>query len=136
MPSVEPSDFVTLWEMWRDYQHKIVPYCTIITTAGTDLLRPEHKRTPLVLRRDMELSWLDRSNNDPTALLSLPTPSHDDEMEVYEASILVNTVATSYLNSLMRKVAISAVLSVDRQYSLPSLEYGEVLGRGMLVSRE
>lgn len=91
----EPFAFVRLWEMWRYSQGKTVPSCTIITAAGNDLLRPNHERIPLVLRRDMEVFWLDHSIHDPTALGSLLAPSHDDGMEVYEVSTLVTFAPTS-----------------------------------------
>ena len=70
-----------------------IPTCAIITTSANELLRPIHHRMPVILPRNMEGFWLDRSIEDPSALSSVLTPYPDDAMEAYEVSTLVNSVA-------------------------------------------
>ena len=48
---------------------------------------------PVILPREMEGFWLDRSIQDTRALRSVLTPYPDDAMEAYEVSTLVNSVA-------------------------------------------
>ena len=48
---------------------------------------------PVILPREMEGLWLDRSIEDPSALSSVLTPYPDDAMEAYEVSTVVNSVA-------------------------------------------
>ncbi len=93
MRSGEPFAFAGLWETWRDPEGTVIPSCTIITTTPNELLKPIHNRMPVILPRDIEDFWLDESVDDPAALTSVLTPYPDDEMEVYEVSSLVNSVA-------------------------------------------
>ena len=93
MRSGEPFAFAGLWSVWRDPDGNRIPSCTIITTAANDLLRPIHDRMPVILPREMEELWLDRSVEDPGALSSVLTPHADDAMDAYEVSTLVNSAA-------------------------------------------
>ena len=91
MRSGEPFAFAGLWSVWRDPDGNRIPSCAIITTTANDLLRPVHDRMPVVLPRELEELWLDRSIDDPGALGSVLTPYLDDAMEAYEVSTLVNS---------------------------------------------
>ena len=93
MRSREPFAFAGLWSVWRDPDGNRIPSCAIITTTANDLLRPVHDRMPVVLPRELEELWLDRSIDDPGALGSVLTPYLDDAMEAYEVSTLVNSAA-------------------------------------------
>ena len=94
MRSGEPFAFAGLWETWRDPEGEVVPSCTILTTEANDLLRPIHDRMPVILSRDDEDFWLDRSESDPAALANVLNPYPTNEMDAYEVSPLVN----SYVN--------------------------------------
>ncbi len=89
----EPFAFAGLWSVWRDPDGNRIPSCAIITTSANDLLRPVHNRMPVILPREMEDFWLDESVDDPDALRSILTPHPGDEMDAYEVSSLVNSVA-------------------------------------------
>ena len=91
--SGEPFAFAGIWSMWKDPEDNSIPTCAIITTSANELLRPIHHRMPVILPREMEGFWLDRSIQDPGALRSVLTPYPDDAMEAYEVSTLVNSVA-------------------------------------------
>ena len=93
MRSGEPFAFAGLWETWKDPEGIVIPSCAIITTTPNDLLNPIHNRMPVILPRDVEDFWLDDSVDDPAALTSVLTPYPNDDMEVYEVSSLVNSVA-------------------------------------------
>ena len=93
MASGEPFAFACIWSMWKDPEDNSIPTCAIITTSANELLRPIHHRMPVILPREMEGFWLDRSIQDPGALRSVLTPYPDDAMEAYEVSTLVNSVA-------------------------------------------
>ena len=91
--SGEPFAFAGIWSVWKDAEGNRRPTCAIITTAANELLKPIHHRMPVILPRDMEGLWLDRSIEDPNRLQSVLTPYPDDAMEAYEVSTLVNSVA-------------------------------------------
>ena len=93
MRSGEPFAFAGLWSVWRDPDGNRIPLCAIITTSANDQLKPIHDRMPVILPRDVEEFWLDRSMDDPDALSSVLTPYDDDTMEAYEVSTLVNPAA-------------------------------------------
>jgi putative SOS response-associated peptidase YedK len=48
---------------------------------------------PVILPKEMEELWLDRSVDDPGALGSVLNPYPDEEMEAFEVSTLVNSHA-------------------------------------------
>ena len=93
MRSGEPFAFAGIWSMWKDPEGNRTPTCAIITTSANELLKPIHHRMPVILPRDMEGFWLDRSVEDPGELRSVLTPYPDAAMEAYEVSTLVNSVA-------------------------------------------
>ena len=93
MRSREPFAFAGLWSVWRDPDGNRIPSCAIITTTANDLLRLVHDRMPVVLPRELEELWLDRSIDGPGALGSVLTPYLDGAMEAYEVSTLVNSAA-------------------------------------------
>ncbi len=93
MRSGDPFAFAGLWSVWKDPDGNAIPSCSVITTTANDLLRPIHDRMPVVLPREMEEFWLDRSVDDPNALRSVLSPYPNDAMEAYEVSTLVNSAA-------------------------------------------
>ena len=90
MKSGEPFAFAGLWDSWRDPGGDIVRSCTIITTEPNELLRPIHKRMPVILRRELESFWLDHDVEDPFALGNILGPYPAEAMQAYEVSSLVN----------------------------------------------
>ena len=113
MRSGEPFAFAGLWSVWRDPDGNRVPSCAIITTVANDLLSPIHDRMPVILPREMEDFWLDDSVDDPAALGSVLTPHAGDDMEAYEVSRLVNSVAND---------GPEVIEAVDRSASPPLFE--------------
>ena len=93
MRSGEPFAFAGLWSMWRDPDGNRISSCAIITAAVNELLKPIHDRMPVILPRELEELWLDRSIDDPGALSSVLNPYPDEEMEAFEVSTLVNSAA-------------------------------------------
>ena len=93
MASGEPFAFAGLWSVWKDPDGDRIPSCSIITTEANDLLRPIHERMPVILPREMEEFWLDKSLEDSGALGGLLVPDPGGAMEAYEVSTLVNSAA-------------------------------------------
>ena len=91
--SGEPFAFAGIWSMWKDTEGNSIPTCAIITTSANELLKPIHHRMPVILPREMEGFWLDRSIQGTTELRSMLAPYADDAMEAYEVSTFVNSVA-------------------------------------------
>ena len=69
-----------------------VSSCVILTTAPNELIEPIHDRMPVILHREDEALWLDRSVQDSAKLLPLLRPYESDAMEAYPVSFLVNDV--------------------------------------------
>jgi putative SOS response-associated peptidase YedK len=65
--------------------------CTIITTTPNTLMESIHQRMPVILPREAESVWLDRTIEDPAVLLPLLAPYPADEMDAYAVSTFVNS---------------------------------------------
>jgi putative SOS response-associated peptidase YedK len=87
----EPFAFAGLWDTWRDPDGNPVTSCTLITTAPNELVAPVHNRMPVILRPEVEGLWLDRSVEDPQALLPLLVPYPAELMSAYPVSRRVNS---------------------------------------------
>ena len=89
--SREPFGMAGLWEVWKAPTGEWVHSCTIVTTTPNALLEPIHDRMPVILPREAEEHWLERTNRDPSTLVGLLAPYPSDEMEAYAVSSRVNS---------------------------------------------
>ena len=90
MKTKEPFAFAGLWDRWES-NDEIIHSCTIITTNPNPLVQGIHDRMPVILTKEAEQMWLDRSIEDPAYLKGLLTPYVEDEMERYPISSHVNS---------------------------------------------
>jgi putative SOS response-associated peptidase YedK len=91
LKSREPFGFAGLWETWKAPSGEVIHSCTIITTTPNPLMAAIHNRMPVIVSREAEGIWLDRSLEDPHKLLPLLVPYSATEMIAYEVSLLVNS---------------------------------------------
>jgi putative SOS response-associated peptidase YedK len=54
----QPSAFAGLWDLWRDPEGQTLYTFTIFTTVPNALLRPIHKRMPVIFDRLSAKQWL------------------------------------------------------------------------------
>lgn len=83
--------FAGLWERWVADDGKEVTSCAIVTTEANALLRDIHPRMPVILRREAEAVWLDRTIQDTSYLQDLLVPYPSEAMDVYDVSPVVNS---------------------------------------------
>lgn len=82
-----------LYDTWGSPDGSKISSCTIITTGSSKIMEGIHDRMPIILRKEDEATWLDRSIQDPKLLLSLlQRPYPDDDMRVYPVSKAVGNV--------------------------------------------
>ncbi|GGF63890.1 putative SOS response-associated peptidase YoqW [Paenibacillus albidus] len=81
-----------IYDTWVDSQGSKLNTCSIITTEASHLLAPIHHRMPVILDRDTEVQWLDRSQRDPAALVRLLRPYPAEPMRAYAVSRAVGNV--------------------------------------------
>ncbi|MCA0753958.1 SOS response-associated peptidase [Paenibacillus sp. N4] len=81
-----------LYESWLSPDGAKISSCTILTTAPNALVAPIHDRMPVILRREDELLWLDRSVTDTDTLLPLLQPYDSEEMTAYPVGKAVGSV--------------------------------------------
>ncbi|MFC5702231.1 SOS response-associated peptidase [Cohnella faecalis] len=81
-----------LYETWTSPDGRKVHTCTVITTTPNRLMEDIHHRMPVILRREDEALWLDRSIQDPSRLQPLLAPYPAEEMEAYPVSKRVGNV--------------------------------------------
>ncbi|MGE4096591.1 MAG: SOS response-associated peptidase, partial [Candidatus Binatia bacterium] len=65
--------------------------CTIITTTPNALMESIHTRMPVILTREAEDLWLERTITEPQQLVPLLQPYSAEAMEAYEVSSAVNS---------------------------------------------
>lgn len=65
--------------------------CSIITCAANKVMEPIHHRMPVILTPNESHIWLNEST-DPSELLSLLLPLHEDQIRCYEVSSFVNNI--------------------------------------------
>ncbi len=91
LKSHEVFGFAGLWEAWKSPDGETIHSCTIITTTPNSFMESIHNRMPVILSREAETPWLDRSLENPTRLLPLLTPYTEETMEAYAVSPAVNS---------------------------------------------
>lgn len=83
--------FAGLWDQWvKDDQ--VINSCTIITTTPNELMSDIHNRMPVILSKESEEAWLDRTNDNAEYLRSLLQPYDANQMEAYVVSRAVGNV--------------------------------------------
>lgn len=80
-----------LWEKWTSPAEETIHSCTIVTTKPNELMQNIHDRMPVILTKESEKLWLDRSMVDPYILQEALQPYDAKEMIAYEVSSLVNS---------------------------------------------
>lgn len=91
LASRAPFAFAGLWETWRPPNGEALYSCTIITTTPNALMESIHNRMPVILAREAETPWLDRTLTEPEKLLPLLAPYTETLMEAYEVALTVNS---------------------------------------------
>ncbi|WNS43687.1 SOS response-associated peptidase [Paenibacillus sp. MMS20-IR301] len=91
-----------LYDIWTGPDGAKISTCTIITTAANSLMADIHDRMPVILNRDTEAQWLDRSNRDIPALMKLLQPYDSGQMLAYPVSPAVGNVRNDYRELLHR----------------------------------
>jgi putative SOS response-associated peptidase YedK len=90
-----PFAFAGLWSIWHpkegDDSHGDLRSCAIVTTAANEAVAPLHDRMPVILPRDAEEVWLDRSSP-PELLVSLLAPLPAEETVIRPVGPAVNDV--------------------------------------------
>ncbi|PRO67090.1 SOS response-associated peptidase [Alkalicoccus urumqiensis] len=81
--------FAGLWDRW-EHDGAVIQSCTIITTEANDVMAPVHHRMPVIMPKEQEAVWLDRSLQDPSTLKKLLVPYTSEDMEMYPVSRYVN----------------------------------------------
>ncbi|MFB6467004.1 SOS response-associated peptidase [Cytobacillus sp. Hz8] len=91
-----------IWEQWNTEEGKSIFSCSIITTEANDFMKPLHDRMPVILKKDDEKIWLNKSLTDPKELIKLLRPYDGSLMEAYEVSPLVNTPKNNSVQLIQR----------------------------------
>ena len=88
MRDESPFAFAGIWDEWKG-DGKAIASCAIITTTANELLASIHDRMPVILRPDLQDSWLD-GDSDALNLRNLLAPFPGSEMASHAVSYDVN----------------------------------------------
>lgn len=97
-----------LYDIWTDPSGLKIATCTIITTAANSLMEEIHDRMPVILGKDAEAQWLDRSNQNIPSLMKLLQPYDARQMLAYPVSSAVGNVRNDY-RELINRAGADAV---------------------------
>jgi len=78
-----------IWDTWKDGEGRPINSFSIITTTPNSLMKNIHHRMPVILRKEDEKKWLEKT--DQNELLKLLKPFEDKLMDAYPISELVNS---------------------------------------------
>ena len=85
--------FAGLYDIYHTSEKEIIKTFTIITTEANEIMAPIHNRMPVILPRQHEAEWLDRTITDPVQITRLLQPFPSEWMELFPVSNLVNKPA-------------------------------------------
>ncbi len=83
--------FAGLAEHWTNPAGTDLETCSIITTTANSLMQPIHNRMPVIVDPAEYEQWLDPSQQDPDALVSLLKQFPAEQMQAVPVSTLVNS---------------------------------------------
>ncbi len=86
-----PFAMAGIWERWVSPTNQEIFTCSVITTKPNKLMELIHDRMPVILRREDEKTWLNRSIEDTEELKHLLVPYADHYMKAYEVSSQLNS---------------------------------------------
>ncbi|WP_026703122.1 SOS response-associated peptidase [Salibacterium aidingense] len=92
-----------LWEKWEKKEGDKRFTCTILTIEANAFMEGLHHRMPVILKEELESTWLDPGIQDHHALQNCLAPIDSSIMEAYPVSKAVNNVknnAEDLLNPL------------------------------------
>ena len=101
LKDAELFGFAGLYDLYRAPDGQTLKTFTIITTEANELMQPIHDRMPVILPRQAEAEWLDRSVTDPFQVERFLKPYSAQLMEAYPVSKQVNRPAND-LPELLR----------------------------------
>lgn len=82
-----------IYESWTSSDGRTIHTCSIITTEPNELMSSIHDRMPVILPREAEAVWLDRSLQSIPDLLTLLRPYPASDMRAYPVHPMVGHVA-------------------------------------------
>lgn len=83
--------FAGLWTVFTDKEGNKKYSATILTTKANNLMAGIHDRMPVILDEDKMKIWLDPKIRNSEILKRILVPYSEDEMELYEVSVKVNS---------------------------------------------
>lgn len=81
-----------LYDTWSSPSGDKISTVSIITTMPNELMADIHDRMPVILPRENESVWLDRTNQDKDLLQALLKPYEAEEMKAYPVTSAVGNV--------------------------------------------
>jgi putative SOS response-associated peptidase YedK len=87
----EPMALAGLWEHWQGRDGSEIESCTIIVTAGNELMQTIHDRMPVILQPETWYTWLDTANTNTEALQILLSQYPAEEMAAWPVGTIVNS---------------------------------------------
>jgi putative SOS response-associated peptidase YedK len=86
----QPMALAGLWEHWVGPNGEEVETACIVTTFANGLISALHDRMPVILEPEQFDTWLDCSDEDPSAAARLMRPAAEDVLEFFPIDAALN----------------------------------------------
>jgi putative SOS response-associated peptidase YedK len=91
MKDERPFALAGIWDKWKDPNGVVIQTCSILTTEPNQVVKPIHKRMPVVINPNNFDPWLNPSYDDFDDLKALFKPYDAKLMTAYPVSLFVNS---------------------------------------------
>lgn len=83
--------FAGIYSIWKNENNEDIYTCSIVTTTPNKEMESIHDRMPVILSKEDEEIWLDKTIEDENILKPLLKPYTDSKLDVYEVDKKVNS---------------------------------------------
>ncbi len=90
MSDRRPFGMAGLWERWRGAGATEIETCTILTTAGNEIIKPLHDRMPVILSPDGVAHWCGGQDDELAAARATLADNANDKLVYWPVSTVVN----------------------------------------------
>jgi putative SOS response-associated peptidase YedK len=90
MKENKPLALAGIWDKWKSPEGQTVESCSILTTEPNEVVKPIHKRMPVIIDPKNFDFWLNPENKEIEKIKPLLKPYDAKKIEAYPVSLYVN----------------------------------------------
>lgn len=91
MKDKKPFALAGIWDIWKNLGGDKIESCSILTTEPNEVVKPIHKRMPVIIEPKKFDTWLDTSKQNLDEALAMLKPYDAKAMEAHTVNLYVNS---------------------------------------------